>query len=258
MRSTSKAVLCFSAVAVIGLTLFGALNRPATASNQSADAPFAVVDAIGLLEQMLQTDDYKVVRDSTRDKYEQQMTNLQTSNAALANMLQNMDQNDAAFQVNVTTYQNQQYQMQELGAQFGQELDLVATQQATEIYMKITDAVNSVAAREGIDNVISNRTAPTETDALGLAGVTQQILARPVMRTTAADLTVAVREELGLPDPAVVAAEAAAAAEAQLQALQELAEAAAAAAETTASDEPAAEAEPGDEDANDGADDGEG
>ncbi|MFT5422700.1 MAG: Skp family chaperone for outer membrane protein [Phycisphaerales bacterium] len=208
MRSTQRAVLCFSAVAALSLTFFGAFDRPATASAR-ADAPFAVVDAIGLLEQMLQSPELQAARDETRGKYEQQMTNLQTSNAALANMLQNMDQADPAFQVNVNTYQNQQYQMQELGNQFAAELDVVATQQATEIYQKITEAVNAVADREGIDNVISNRVMPGEAEVNGLAGVTQQILARPVMRTNAVDLTVAVRDELGLPDPAIAAAEAA-------------------------------------------------
>lgn len=230
MRSTTKAVL-LTAVAASTLTFAGhSLLPKADASGARVELSIATVDTVGLLEQMLQSDDYAAAREETRASFESRMVALENDNAQLAAQLQTMDQSDPAFQEGVAQYQSNNAEMQQLGGQFGEQLDILAAGQAAEIYQAIANAVDTVAARENIEHVFSNRTAPDAESAFGIAGVTQQLLARPLIRTSATDLTEAVRSELGLPDPAeeaarreAEAAEAAAAAQEAINAALEAA-----------------------------------
>ncbi|MFG0307481.1 MAG: OmpH family outer membrane protein [Phycisphaerales bacterium JB040] len=201
MRSTTTAVL-LAAAAACTLTVAGHTLLPkADASSSRIELSIATVDTVGLLEQMLQADDYAAAREATRASFEERMVELENENAELAAQLQTMDQSDPAFQEGVAKYQSNNSEMQQLGGQFGEQLDDLAASQAAEIYQAITEAVNTVAARENIEHVFSNRAAPDPESAFGIAGVTQQLLARPLIRTSATDLTEAVRNELGLPEP---------------------------------------------------------
>ena len=157
--------------------------------------------------------------------YEQQLIGIQTQ-------MSGMSQDDPGAAELYNQYQQVSQAIQQTTTQINSQYQALLAQQIADAYETIHGAINEVSASEGLTWVFATRRDADLIQTTTLTGVTQEILARPLVTPPdAGDITELVRLHLGLPTMEEITA--------QLEAEQAEAEAAAQAAAEAA----AAEAE---------------
>ena len=186
-------VLCIAALATLA-------TRSALAHDTGDRAHrIGVVDSLMLVERMLDEPEYADARTAVEQNWTQQLSLLEAEvndlltrrNAAVAGSLEQQEINQQGAQA--------QQRYQQLRQQGAGELEVLGTEQAREAYTKIAEASKVVADRLGYDFVVASRDSAEPTNANTVAGLAQQMLARPlIVYPDGHDITADVRTELGL------------------------------------------------------------
>jgi hypothetical protein len=162
-------------------------------------AKIATVDALAVIEALLAGERYKPLRDAYEaeqraklDKNVAEMDELQKRYAALPD---NSDQRD----VLAKDFQGKRDLQDRLLA----EAEKFNTNQVVEAYRVTIETAESVATKMGYTHILSTRNDPKLIRSENVPGAIQEILARPVLRSPAADdITKGVMAELKVSTPA--------------------------------------------------------
>lgn len=161
----------------------------------------ATVDLLGLLEDALQTDEYKPERDEYRDAWEDRILDVQNRLEQIENELRMASPSDPNARMLQQRYQQTGFEFQQMQRQASMEFDRFSANQAAEAYADLHGAASALAHELGYSHVVATRRSGEIADRGNLATVTQEILARVmVVSPEADDLTARLREKLGIPE----------------------------------------------------------
>ena len=212
-------------------------TRPAigTKTLSVAQGDVGVVDIYNLVDILIMSDDASAERAQFEEAgnaqisaYEQRLLGIQTQ-------MSTMNQNDPGAAQLYNEYQQVNQQITQATNQINSEYQSLLATQIAEAYKTIHAAVNEVSSEQGYTFVFATRRGADLVQTTTLTGVTQEILARPLVTPPeAVDITEVVRLHLGLPtmeeitakieaEQAAAAAAQAAELEAQMKAAQEAA-----------------------------------
>lgn len=203
MRSRTAFVLAAGLLAAAAVLL-----QPFRASASSgqdgsqARGDIAVVDILTLLEHLLQTDQYVTPRNERRDAIRAQLRPLETRLESFQQEMQLMPDGDPrAIQLQQQAQATfQQYQQR--AAEASQQFDEFSAEQAADAYATLSGKAREIAERLGYRTLLASRERAAIRAKDNLATVTQEILARSVLRHPEGDdITQAVREALSIPVP---------------------------------------------------------
>jgi Skp family chaperone for outer membrane proteins len=203
MSRNRFSAISIAVVAAIAATLLMTPSVFGTrAAQPSSDHRVATVDLLTLLEDMLQTEDYKPARDAFREEWEGRVTELQNQLQQIQQEIQMGGQGNPNLMQLQRRYQETGYQFQQLSQQAAYEFDQFNADQAAEAYKILNENAASLAEGMGYTHLIASREEAEITERGNLATVTQEILARPiVIAPQGDDLTDRLREKLSIPVP---------------------------------------------------------
>jgi len=191
--------------AVVLIIAFAAFSPKVMGSRQSASAAsqkIATVDLLSLLEDMLQTDDYKPGRDAYRAEWETRITDVQSRIQQVETELRMSAPTDPNVRVLQQQYQQFGYEFNQIRNEAGLGFDKFNADQAAEAYELLYTEAVSLAKALGYSHVFVTRTGGEITERGNLATVTQEILARPLALAPEDDtLTARLRERMQIPVP---------------------------------------------------------
>lgn len=182
-----------------------------------------VIDIYHLVDILIMSDDasneraqFEADGNAQITQYEQQLIGIQTQ-------MQGISQDDPRAAKLISDYQRVNQQIQQATNQINSTYQQLLASQIADAYVSIHTATNEVSDEQGYTFVFSTRRGTDLVQTSTLTGVTQEILARPLVTPpSAVDITDAVRIHMGLPTLEEITAqieaeqaEAAAAAEAQ-------------------------------------------
>lgn len=185
-------------------------TRPAmgTKALTAGQGEIGVVDIYNLVDIMIVSDDASNQRAQFEQQsgmqiqaFEQQLLGIQTQMSTLS-------QDDPQAAALYAQYQQVTGQIQQATNKINSDYQALLANQIAEAYKTIHAAVNEVASQEGYTWVFTTRRGADLIQTTTLTGVTQEILARPLVTPPdAADLTDSVRVYLGLPTLEEITAE---------------------------------------------------
>lgn len=220
MPSTFKESFTGSRLAMTGLLAGGALlagtmltASPADARDGHEERLIAVVDVIALLQEGLQSESFAPEREAQRDEItaviegvQGELTAIDQELAALEQEIRMLGQGNpesqqliARYQARFQTRQQREGQAQQQIQALNIEFEASTAAAATEVYELIHRASDEIGAAEGYRYVMTQRTEDDlgDLELPNLATVTQQLLARPLLRGAEQhDITELVREKL--------------------------------------------------------------
>ena len=192
--------LALTGLLVLGVAAATAfVTRPAEALDDHDDRLIAIVDVVALLQEGLQAEPFAVDREAEGNAIQEQLTALQQELQALEQELRLLGPNDPSGQALFQQYQARQQAAQGQAQQANAEFEATVADDAAAIYNLIQAAADAVGGREGYRFVMMHRSEESLADLAlpNLATVTQQILARPMLRGVEGnDITDLVRAEL--------------------------------------------------------------
>ncbi|GJM20036.1 MAG: hypothetical protein DHS20C14_22490 [Phycisphaeraceae bacterium] len=197
-RLAVLAALCLAVTLGVTLRTTSAQDTPAAKRGM-----IATVDVVTLLEEALQTDEYRVPRDALYQKMDDEIQQGQNQLISMQNQIRSMDPADPQTNQLYGQYQQLVQQLEASSQAKAAEYDQAGAAQAVAIFNRVRAASSTAGDRLGYEYVMASRSSDaTMGEAAGLTAVTQQILARPVLAGAEHDdITAAVRAELGLPEP---------------------------------------------------------
>ena len=206
-------------------------TRPAagTGITTIADGEIAVVDIYHLVDILIMSDDASAERAEFEANGQAQITAYEQQLIGIQTQMSGMTQNDPGAAELYNQYQQVSQAIQQTTNQINSQYQTLLATQIANAYKEIHAAVNEVAGSENLTWVFATRRDADLVQTTTLTGVTQEILARPLVTPpTAGDITELVRLHMGLPTmeeitekiEAEQAAAEAAAAEAAAQAAQ--------------------------------------
>jgi hypothetical protein len=208
------------------------LARPAVGTKTASigQGEIGVVDVYNLVDILIMADEasqqrsnFETQSNAAIAEYEQRLIGIQTQ-------MSGMTQDDPKAAALYANYQQVTQQIQQATNQINDGYQVLLATQIADAYKIIHAAVNEISADQGYTFVLATRRGADLVQTTTLTGVTQEILARPLVTPPeAVDMTEAVRIHLGLPTLEEITAEveaeaAAAAAAAQEQATQDAGE----------------------------------
>ncbi|MBX3360821.1 MAG: OmpH family outer membrane protein [Phycisphaeraceae bacterium] len=202
MRTYERAGLWIAvSVAIILAFNLRIPERAATAQPTNQIIRVATVDMFQLLESMIDSDRYKPARDARDAEIKSKYDALLAELKSLETKIQLIPQGTPEFQATMSQGQAKEMERQQFAQQVGRDQDAFVASQVKEAYALVHAAVNESAAQLGYTHVFTTRTSATNMKGDSLAPVMQEILARPLVRTsTTDDITDKVRARLGLPE----------------------------------------------------------
>ncbi len=202
------------------------IARPAvgTKTTSIGQGDIGVVDVYSLVDILIMSEeasqqrtDFETQSNATMTEYEQRLIGIQTQMSTIS-------QDDPNSGQLYAQYQQVTQQIQQATNQINESYQVLLANQIADAYKTIHAAVNEISDDQGYTFVLATRRGADLVQTSSLTGVTQEILARPLVTPPeAVDMTEAVRIHLGLPTLEEITAEA--------EAAQAAAEAAAAAQE---------------------------
>jgi Skp family chaperone for outer membrane proteins len=209
----------FSLAIILGAFIVaGALiARPAvgTKTTSIGQGDIGVVDVYSLVDILImseeasqQRSDFESRSNATITEYEQRLIGIRAQ-------MSTMTQDDPNSGQLYAQYQQVTQQIQQATNQINEGYQVLLANQIADAYKTIHAAVNEIAGDQGYTFVLATRRGADLVQTSSLTGVTQEILARPLVTPPeAVDMTESVRIHLGLPTLEEITAEAQAAAEA--------------------------------------------
>ncbi|MFK7883436.1 MAG: OmpH family outer membrane protein [Phycisphaerales bacterium] len=173
----------------------------AVRDSHAAEHGIAFVDVFGLIDEIIQGEEYETARTEFDNVQQTQLGQMQGQMQALQAQLQLADPNAPETQALYGQGQQLQQQMQQFYQSYQEQMQQLIGTQIAEAYKIVYTAAGEESAEQGIHFLFATRPG---SDLLvdSLSGVAQEILARPLIAPAdSLDLTGAVRERLGLPEP---------------------------------------------------------
>ncbi len=177
-------------------------TRPAmgTKAVSVGQGDIGMVDIYHIVDIMIMSDDasdqraqFEAEGSAAITAYEQQLIGIQTQ-------MSGMSQDDPGAADLYNQYQQVSQAIQQTTNQINTQYQALLAQQIADAYETIHSAVNEIAASEGLTWVLATRRDGELIQTNTLTGVTQEILARPLVTPPeAGDITELVRLHLGLP-----------------------------------------------------------
>lgn len=170
------------------------------------DHGIAFVDVFGLVDQLVMQPEPTAKRVSFEGEGQTKMQQMQMQLQGLVQQMQSADPSDPAAQAAAQGAQQQaqqlQQQLQQTYQQYQYDMQALIAGQIADAYKRVYGVAQTVAAERGIPFVFATRPNSELLQIDSITGVAQEILARPLVAPPeSTDLTKAVREELGLPEP---------------------------------------------------------
>jgi len=215
-RTTQLFTLTTAILATIIITM---VVSPADASKRYAieTGDIAFVDVFKLIDKALLGDEKFNERTDFNTKSSEAIGGLQGQLSALQTQLGQMDQTDPNAAATYQQYQQVSQQLDNASNQINNAYQTLIAQQLASAYSEIYAAANTIGTENGYTFVFATRSDGELIQTDSITGITQEILARPMMTPPAGvDITELVRVKLGYPEKApepVVAEPAAPAAE---------------------------------------------
>jgi len=230
----------FSTVILIGAFIIAASiwTRPAigTKTLSVAQGDIGLVDIYHLVDILIMSDDASAERAQFEANGNAQITTFEQRLIGIQTQMAGITQDDPKAAELYNQYQQVNQAIQQTTNQINADYQQLLATQIADAYKTIHAATNEVSAEQGYTFVFATRRGADLVQTTTLTGVTQEILARPLVTPPeAVDITDTVRIHLGLPTMEEITA--------KIQAEQEAfaAEQAAAAAAAQAAQEAAAE-----------------
>lgn len=218
---------------LIGASILGAsilsTSADATKTNAAAQGDIGLVDIYDIVDIVIMGDEKSAEREEFEAQGAARVQPIENRLMQLQSQIQTADPSAQETQQLYGEYQQLSQMLNQTTNQINQDYQKMLSGQIADAYILVHTAVNEVAEEQGYTFVFATRRDTDLVQVNSLTGVTQEILARPLVTPAeSVDLTDAVREHMGLPTLEDVMArieaeqaEAEAAAEAEAQAAEE-------------------------------------
>jgi Skp family chaperone for outer membrane proteins len=203
MKSTTR--ILTAATVILATIIVTMVVTPANATKRYAieSGDIAFVDVFTLVDRALTAEDKKAERDGFNATATEKISSLQGQLQAIQTQLSTMQQGDPDAAAAYQQYQNIQYQYDNASSQINTDYQTLIAKQISSAYAEIYAAANEVGQSEGFAFVFATRSDGELIQTDTITGITQEILARPLMTPTdGIDLTELVRLKLGYPEEA--------------------------------------------------------
>lgn len=184
--------------------------RPAmgTKSLTAAQGEVGVVDIYHLVDILIMSDEASDERAAFESNSSNQITAFEQQLLGIQTQMSTISQDDPQAAQLYSQYQQVTQAIQQTTNQINADYQSLLAQQIADAYETIHAAVNVIALEQNYTFVIATRRGADLIQTNTLTGVTQEILARPLVTPPeSADLTESVRMHLGLPTMEEITAE---------------------------------------------------
>ena len=188
---------------VLAAVLITMLVSPADASKRAAieSGDIAFVDVFKLIDHALVSEEAANARTEFTTQSNEVLDGLKGQLAELETQLSTMQQGDPQAATVYQKYQSISAQHDNAAQQISAAYQMLVAQQLALAYADIYAAANEIGSQEGFVFVFATRSTGELVQTNTIAGVTQEILARPLMTPPAGvDITELVRIKLGYPE----------------------------------------------------------
>lgn len=195
-------VLAVSLIIAISALALSALTSPvrATKTAQPATSTIASVDAFSIIDLGIMTDDLLAARDEFTAQGDAALNPLYVQDQAMKTQLSAMDANNPQGAQLYQQYQSNLQQIQQMTQQINSGYQQLIASQIAALYKRVYAAANEIADERGYEYVFVTRASDDLIQIDTIQGVTQEILARPLVTPKDnTDITELVRENLGFP-----------------------------------------------------------
>jgi len=209
MRQTPRFVI--SATLALGLGAgiavmvmsHGRFESIATASAPVAvaiePARIASVDVLGIVARFLESDRYKPSNIEKAQKFDTQLKALIGELSLIEKQGQGLTQQSPEFAPLQQQFQAKQREFEQARNDAQGQIEQFNTNQVTEAYRLTVEAANSLASELGYSHIIVSRGEGAKINSNNVAGAVQEIIARPLIKSNAADdLTERLIKQFGL------------------------------------------------------------
>lgn len=160
----------------------------ATPAPVSADnARFATVDILLLVERMISNEKYTADRDNFTNEQNKKLKPLADELQKLRDDSKDLKEESERFKALAREFGEKNQKFMELGQQANREVEQFKTAQVNEAFRIIGEATDKLAGELGYTHVFSTRSGPFAIKSENVSGAVQEILARPLIKTPAAD-----------------------------------------------------------------------
>jgi len=200
----TRASTLLSVSILIGAALVaGALiSSPAgaTRAQDAANGAVAYVDVYDIVDIIIMGDEATKARDDYEADSQGRIASLEEQLTTMQEQLQGLDPQSAEASELYSQYQRLAQVYQQTNSSINQGYQELLSGQIADAYVKIHDTVNEIANEQGYTYVLATRRGTDLVQTSSLTGVTQEILARPLVTPSeGVDLTDRVRDRMGLP-----------------------------------------------------------
>ena len=175
-------------------------GEPAVAQNAAGVAsaqPFrlATADAVGLVERLITSPRYEQARNAYAEEQNQRLEPLLTQLQPMRNEASTLLPESPDLARIQQDFQGLQQQAQSVQV----DIDSYNTRQVAEAYRLVIEALDRAATDRGYTHAMATRTGDVSIKSDNIPGAVQEMLARPLAKTSAADdLTDTLAKEFGL------------------------------------------------------------
>lgn len=168
----------------------------------------ATVDILGVTERLVDTEKYRSARDTHITSLNKGLDPLVAEMKDLLTRFQSLPAGSPDAEPLRQQLGDRQQRLQQSQAEARAQIEQFNTLQVGEAYRIVLEAADSLGGQSGYSHVIATRSGATNIKSTNVPGAVQEILARPIIKGSAADdLTERLLKQLGLDGPAPVKAE---------------------------------------------------
>lgn len=167
-----------------------------------AESGMGFVDVFGVVDQLVMGDEPTAARAEFETQMQGQIEQIQARNAEIQRQVQEGEVAEEQFNELANEFQQNQQTLQNAFQEYQVQMESMVAGQIAEAYKRVYEAARSVSGEKNVGFVFASRPDSELLQTQSITGVAQEILARPLIAPSdSIDLTPAVREKLGLPEP---------------------------------------------------------
>lgn len=190
----------------LGLGLASLAGAPAVAAYAQSGEPASTIascNALTIIENMYVQEPYQSQRNELATSLREGISATEAQMGRIEAEFNLMTPSDPNRQMKANEYRTLQNQLQTQTEEAGRELQNFNANQLVEIYEIVIAKATEIAQDNGYTHLVMSRRGDQPFDvAVGVSGVIQDILARPVpLAPSTTDITMEVREALDVPEP---------------------------------------------------------
>jgi len=187
MARLNQKVLALAAGAGVALSVAGWTVAQDSRQPQPPAARIATADVVGIVERMLASERYRPAQEGFVKQENDKLKPLADELAALDERGSKLPQGSPELEQLGRDFDQKQEAFQKARQEAFGRIDTFNANQVREAYRLTLQEVDAVSDRLGYTHVISSRTGEPSIKSQNVAGALQEILARPVAKSAAAD-----------------------------------------------------------------------